>query len=467
VTEERPHRAATEESEPLVRRWLGHLAGGRDPRLPRPHPPHLPPVRRAWLASWWQARIAVRAGVPVDPFLRARLARYVAALPVPQAQLPLSVSVEDGQIAVRPAAPPPPPLPPEADGWIGALVAAEGPAIRQEAQELEIRLSSLDGEIEAARRRTDELARRLAADVAAGHVVETPSVDATPEQLGRPEMRSAAVHGTMLLFAAAALAAETWQLAVPLLRAAGLEVGALALEASRRPADVLFVGVFALAVAAGLFALAHVGLGALVAAHRTDGDARRRRWLLSGGAGAGAISTVVTAALAALPSARAGGMPRWSFVVLLLAVPLAAALVLRGARREGEVRAAEAAAALAWDRQRAKELSERARRSEEVSLAQAEERDLERRRESARRRLRDINARAVEADRLAQETDRRERAALSRVALSVVAALELDHDEFVRQASARGASELLARRPELRRDGTPTPLPSEPRRAAS
>ncbi len=111
-----------------------------------------------------------------------------------------------------------------------------------------------------------------------------------------------------------------------------------------------------------------------------------------------------------------------------------------------------------------------ARRVEEISLGEAQERDLEQRRDAARRRLREINARAIEAERLARETARRERRALARVAQSLVAALELDRYEFARQASARGASDLLVprRRPEggrARADGSVTPAPA-PTRAA-
>jgi hypothetical protein len=131
-------------------------------------------------------------------------------------------------------------------------------------------------------------------------------------------------------------------------------------------------------------------------------------------------------------------------VLLLLAVPLAASLVERAVRREVEARAAELDAALAWDRERARTLGERIRRLEEISWAEDETRALEARRDAARRRLREVNARAIEAARLAAEAERHEREDLARLGQSLVAALELDRYEFVRQASARGAHELLA-----------------------
>ncbi|HEY6002729.1 MAG TPA: hypothetical protein VIV57_07625, partial [Anaeromyxobacter sp.] len=137
---------------------------------------------------------------------------------------------------------------------------------------------------------------------------------------------------------------------------------------------------------------------------------------------------------------------RWAFVLLLLALPLGAALLLRIARADAERRAAETAAALAWDRERARALADRSRRLEELDWAAAEEEDLLVQREALRRRLLDVNARAVEEGRLAAEAAERERTELSRLAQSLVAALELDRHEFIRQASSRGAAELFAPR---------------------
>ncbi len=139
-----------------------------------------------------------------------------------------------------------------------------------------------------------------------------------------------------------------------------------------------------------------------------------------------------------------------------MAVPLAAALVSRAARRDEEQRAGELAAALAWDRERARALGERARRLEELSWSEDDEHALGRQRDAARRRLKEMNARAVTAARIAVEAERRERAALARLAQSLVGALELDRYEFVRQASARGAHELVM----PRRRKVPEPRPA-------
>ncbi len=394
----------------------------------------------------------------LDDFLRSRLARYLAGLPVPRARLPLAVDVEDGQLSVR-AAPEPASSAAGTEGdeaWLAPLVALEGPAVRQEVAELEVRISTLDGTIGSARHRNEELSRKLAADVAAGIVTGPPEVDATAEQLGRPPVRSATTRTLAVAFATAALAAETWQVAQPLLRSAGIDPANLAADAMRKPTEVAFASVFSLGVAAGVFALADAALAAALALFRGDTDDRRRRWLVSAVLGAGGLAVLLAAAVAALPSPQeAPHPPATSFVLLLVCVPLTAALIGRAARREEEQRALELGAALAWDRERARALGERARRREELTWAEEEERALERQRDAARRRLRDLNARAVSAARISAEAERRERAALSRLGHSLVGALELDRYEFVRQASARGAHELVA--PRRRKPADPRP----------
>lgn len=421
------------------------------------------PVRRSSIAAAWQAREAVRSGMTLDDFLRARLARYVAALPVPTAALPLQVAVEDGQIAARPVdAPRAAPAADGPDGWIAPLVAAEGPAVREEALALEVRLATVDGELEAARRRTEEISRRFSGDVAAGLVAAPDGVDATAEQLGRPAVPGAAARSAVAGIAVAAAIAQTWQIAVPLLAGAGVDAGAIEEELARRPGEVVSVLLFALGVAAALFALARAGLAAADALARGEGEPPRRRWLAATAAGAGALSAVVAGAVAALPrSVEAHGAASGAALALLLvAVPVGVALLLSAARRREEARAAQEAAALAWDRERALTLAERGRRLEELEWAREELRGLERQRDAARRRLRELNARAIAVGRLASEEVERERAALGRVAQGLAASLELDRYEFVRQATARGAAELL--QPRRRRAPEARPPAYEP-----
>ena len=456
MSDRRTHTAANPSGGPTFARRVRDLlaAGGARPRR-RPRAPD--PFRRSWIAAAWQARDAVRGGMTLDDFLRSRLARYVAALPVPSASLPLAVAVDDGQIAVRPSeAPrPPPPAPGGAEGWIAPLVAAEGPAVRDEATGLEVRLATIETEVETARRRADEISRRFAGDVASGLVAAPSEVEATAEQLGRPPVRSGAPRAGLAAVGSAAVLAETWQIAVPLLAGAGIDPGGLA---DRRPGEAAPLLLFALGVAAALFALARSGLSAAAALARGEGEPARRRWLAATGAGAGALAALVAAAVASLPRAPTGhaAAPGVSLALLLLAVPLGAALALAAARRWDDARTAEEAAALAWDRERALALAERARRQEEIAWAEEEHRRLEQQRDAARRRLRELNARAVDVARTAAEDAERERAALARLAQGLVAALELDRYEFVRQATARGALELVS----ARRRKPPEPRPS-------
>jgi hypothetical protein len=464
VVEERAHRSPHDAGVGTLPRRVRSYLGLTTQDRPLPRPPRLrvEPVRRTWLGAFWHARISVRAGIPLDDYLRSRLARYLAGLPVAHARLPLRVDVDDGQIVVAPGAPERsvPAAAASADAWLAPLVAAEGPAIRQEVAEHEIRLALLEGEIDAARRRHDDLSARLAADIANGIVAAPPSVEATAEQMGRPVLRSSGPSTALFAFTGAALAAETWQIAVPLLAAAGLDARELAAEASRRPAEVTFISIFALGVAAGLFALAHAGLQAAASLVRGEDDARRRRWLALGAAGSAAVSVLIAGAMAAL--APAGGAPpaRMAYALLLVAVPLGAALVLRAARREADARAAGLDAALAWDRSRAAALSDRARRLEELSWSEGAQRELEGQRELTRANLRRISARAVAAARIEVEAERQEREALARVSHGLVAALELDRYEFVRQATARGAPELVSRRRKV--EGRPALVEAQP-----
>jgi hypothetical protein len=463
MSADRLHRGTADPRTPRATLWAFALGALREPRLPRPRLVRMEPVRRTWIGAAWHARIALQAGVSLDDYLRSRLARYLAALPVSRARLPLAVEIEDGQLAVRTApSPAPPASPPVAvaaeDAWLAPLVAVDGPPARREVSELEVRLVTLDGELERARQRVDERGRQLAADVAVGLVAGPPDVEATAEQLGRPPVRSGAVRGTALAFAAAALAAETWQVALPLLPAMGLAPGALREEAVRSPAEVTLAAVFSLAVATSLFALAHAAVDAAVTLFRGDADDRRRRWLASAALATGGAAALVAAAVAALRPRDAPPLPAPALVLLLLAVPLSAVLALRGSRRDAEGRAADLAAALAWDRERARTLAERARRLEELTWAEDEVRALEARREAARARLRALHARAVEAARLAADCERRGVEELSRLARSLVAALELDRYEFVRQASARGAHELLAPRRRKAPETAPAPV---------
>src|SRR5512133_3572836 len=96
-----------------VRRWIEAVAevwrerrSERRARAAARAP--VPRVPRSILAAAADARLAVRAGVRIDDFLRHRLARYAGRLPVPLEGLPVTVDVEGGDVVIRPRGPLPP-----------------------------------------------------------------------------------------------------------------------------------------------------------------------------------------------------------------------------------------------------------------------------------------------------------------------------------------------------------------------
>lgn len=407
------------------------------------------------------------SGTPLDQYLHGRLARYGTQLPVPRSELPVRIEVVSGEIAALPwDVPAPAPAAPGA--WSAPLVSLEGPSVLREVPELDARIASLELEGEAARRQVEELSRRLAEDVAAGRLCPAPRPEVTAEQLGRPPVRSQRMQLGLLALALALLLAEAWAIAVPALSAAGRYPLVLGGEIRPDTIEALLTCAFALGTAIGLLALALVSLRAAGAFARAAGAVRRRAQgaaLLAGLAGAAAI-----AAAAALPAPRSG-FPPPSHAILLLAVNAGAAFLLRRAWRERAGRSAEVAAVLAWDRTRARALSERARRLDELGRAEALVGELEARRRRARARLDELAERAAAAARLlarAEETDRADR---DRLARSLLGALERDRYEFVRQATVRGATDLLAapRKPPVdpRPPGARDAPPAEPGRMAS
>jgi hypothetical protein len=446
------HGASEAPLATLVRSIRSMLGPPREAAGPRRRDPRVDPVRRPWLAGKREARMAVRAGIPLGEHLRERLAHYVAGLPVSAARLPIQLDVQDGCLVVRtPPAADGPAQPATSDGWLDALVDAEGPTVRQEVADLEGRAILLDGAVDTARARSEELARRFAADVAAGTVMGETAVEASAEQMGRPHVRGALPGATLTAFAASALLAATWQIAQPLLHGAGLDPERLDVLGLRTPAVALTI-LFALAIAAGTFGLLHGAVEAALALVRCERDAVHRRAFQLGAAGQALAAALVAAAVAALPLPETDA-ERWSHVVFLLAVPLAATLAVRAARAEAVARSAEHAEALAWDRERARALLERGRRLDEMAWAERLDRELRLEREAIRRRLREIGARAVAATRRAADARRREGEALARLARSLFAALEADRAEYLRLSAARGATD----------EGTGLRLRPEPR----
>jgi hypothetical protein len=397
-------------------------------------------VRRTWAGAAWHARQAVQCRLSLDDHLRARLASYLAALPLPRGHLPLRVEIRDGDLAVEPVEPSAEPaLPaPEGEPWLAPLVALSGPAVGREVAELRRRVAAVTDRAAAARRRAEELQARFAADVAAGAITSAPDLTMVPELLGRPPVPSILPRAALMGLVAVSLVAEAWQLAVPILAAAGIAPLELGAELAARPAEAVLDLAFALGIALALFALAQGALAAAV--HHRAQTPGATRW-----PGLDALLAGVAAAVVAAAGAALGG-GAWAQIPLLLAVPLGAALLVARARAAEEARRVAAAAALAWDRARAVRLADRARREQEVSLAVDEERALLAERGAVLARLEVLHQRAREAEHLLADAAARTRRERAQVAQSLVGALELDRHAFVRQATAHGALELLGRR---------------------
>jgi hypothetical protein len=390
-----------------------------------------PRIRRSTLSAALDARLAVRAGVRLDDFLRHRLARYAGRLPVPLEALPVTVDVEGGEAVIRRKARPRSLGPrPEAEPGARGPHAPGGAWGARELRDAEASLDALDGRAAGARARADAAARELTDALASGDVVARPAVEASPEQLGRPPVPSEAPIHALRAFVVALLAAEAWRFSGPILAASGLAAGEGGLEAALRSsfaeaglALLLAAGGAATAFTFAWLALAR-GADALAAA-----GAARRPLLALASAGAAALVPGV-AAVAAAPD-------RWAQLALLATVPFAGATLLRGAAALARTRAAAAAEALAWDRERAREAVARGRREEACLRAAEELRREEADREAARRRLARLHRAALAHERAADLASHAEGERLDRLSEALACALELDRYLFVRFAAER------------------------------
>lgn len=388
---------------------------------------------RNGLAAALEARAAVRAGVRLDDFLRRQLAQYATRLPVPLEELPISVEVTGGEAVVR------------ARGQVdpraarldaGARAAPEAP-LAAELRAAEAALSELDVRASRARERLDAAERDLVDAIATGRVITRASVDATPEQLGRPAVPPPWPVHAARAFTGALLATEAWRFAGPALAGAGFEPSPdLVLRTA--PVSAGFALAFAAGAAATAFLLAGAALGRL-SAMAPGAEATRRRALAA--TAAGAIALVGAVALAG------ASHQAWAQHGLLALVPFAGAALWRAADALALRRAAALGDALAWDRARAVEALERGRREEVILRAAAELDEVVAERAAAAAALRNLRRAAVAAERSALLEARASATRLDRLSEGLACALELDRYLYLRLAAA----------------ATVTPLPTRPR----
>lgn len=426
-----------------IRRWLQSALEGLRQRSSAPRAPTraqrrlVPRLGRSRTGVALEARAAVRAGIRLDDFLRHRLARYAAELPVALEALPVEIDVEGGEPVVRAR--------PRAAGsaalgaslgtrsaeppWLRALLQREGAGAVAEIRDAEATLDALAARADAARARIDEVTAALADDLSRGRITAPVEIDATAEQLGRPPVPLPWPALLLRGFALALLAAETWRLSGPILGRMGLAVDDLPGALERAPLSTGLALAFALGASGAIFSLLAVAVRRAAELVATPG-ARGHRALL-------AMAVISASGLAAAVAGVAAAPARWAETVLLLAVPLAGVQAMRHAARLSRRRAAAEAAALEWDRERTRELVERGRRAGVVTEAERALQRIEDERAEARRRLRALERRAVEAHQAAEAAAQAEAARLDRLSEALVGALELDRYAYLRRAAGR------------------------------
>ncbi len=436
------------EKSPLMQ-WFSSCAAelrAARPALPAlriPPRQKLRPSRPGGVSAWWAARLAVRAGIPIQDFLQHRLARRLAGLSVPASRLPAALSIEAGRVVARPTAPASARRAPRLESFLRA----EGPAaLAAEIQLTQADAARLAARIEAQRQRVDAT-RHEVEDSDRGAIAD-PADEAQAIQMGRPAVPPALGLG-LHVFALALLLAETWQIAIPCLGAAGIATGDLLAEAQRNPVSLALGSVFALGAAASLVLCADLGLRR--AREIFDASRTRRAGTALAALAAAALGLGLAGSVAAMrPGLRDPVDLRWARSALflaLLAIPFTTAWLLRLARALDAARAQALTAARAWDSLHYRALADLARRSAALSEEEHSCARLEAERAASIRRLRAFQRRGAMAERLAADAADEEESDLSRIAQAITAALEIDRYEYVRQAATRGLAVEHGREP--------------------
>jgi hypothetical protein len=409
--------------------WVHNVAGRLESRRRRSHARRLARAaqragqvsfRRTWVEAEVAARMAVRSGVRIDDFLRARVARYAATLPVPLEELGIDVTVEGGDPVVHARAARPNP---------GTPRAADSGGVTSEIEAARVELATLVARVNTARARLDDMARSVAEELASGKLPAAPGqVEASLEQCGRPPVPHPAPHLLLRGLSFALLGSAAYRMATPALALTGLSTDDLLGAFAREPLSAAAGVLFGTGAAVSVYAFLNVAVERWHELLSSASTSRRPTALTLSGAAAVLLSTAV--ALAAIrPGLMAGPL-------LLVCVPLAAVLLLRQASRLQAQRAHAFAAALEWDRARAREAGERARRAEGIAGAERVLAAALDDHDSAEQRLRTLERRSAEEAREAELLSAEGARRLERLAEALAAALELDRYAFVRRSTA-------------------------------
>lgn len=419
-------------------RWSLQRATRPTPDPKRPRRQKIPTIRRSWFTSWWTARLAAASGrVGVDDFLRHRLARYLAALPVSPRRLPVAISIGEGGVisatpqsgdvaATRPA-------------WLERYLRSEGPASLQiDLQLAQAEVARLSGA------RDEQQARVAAARREADSAATEPAVfeaDGGAELLGRPPVPppwAALIHA----FALVLLLAQAWQLAIPVLEAGGVRTDDLARELQRNPAGIVLGFAFAIGAAVSLFYFADVAIRRTLELFDGLTERRRRAWMAIAAIGSLGFAAAVSWSIAGLrPAAQRLDVEyaRFTLFLLALALPITTSCMLRVARRLQVAREEALRRAVEWDQAHYRVLYGWSRSATALSAAERDLARLEAARVEAIRRLRMLQHRSLLAERFAAEAAAEEELELEQLCHAVTSSLELDRYQFLRLSGRRRA----------------------------
>lgn len=412
-------------------RWLTRTFRASREQVRPPRRPHLAPPRPRWLSSFLTARVAVQAGASLESFLRQRLASRLAALAVPPSRLPVRLGVEGGAIQAQPSEPAPP-------AWLAAFARAESAAEHaSELQHGQAEAARLAALVEAQRARAEAEERELEAAIGGAELAD-PSDELHARRMGRPGVP--APLGLWLQLAGGVFLASTaWQLAPPCLALAGVDPRhAFTAGLERDPAGVGAGLALALGAVTALFllalAVAEGGARLLDAA----GPRRSALGALGAAALASGLALALTAARAAAGRPTDDAALQRALAVLTLALPLVAAQLVRAGRRLEAARRDAMAAARGWDDAHQRTYQALSRRAARVAEAQRRLQELEEARAEVLDRLQALRRRAATTQRLAADLADADAQDMARLAQGLLAALELDRYEFLRQSAARG-----------------------------
>jgi hypothetical protein len=339
--------------------------------------------------------------------------------------------------------------------WERDLARRHGVDAIAELARARLKTDQLDDQIEGAKADLAARTQEMAAALASGKASATG--DRAAAAALRPVVPSRAWALSGLALASLILVAEAWQLAIPFLNGAGIDVGELGVEYHRNPVSVLLCVAFAAGCTAMLVAFAHVALGHGRRALYEETVRRQRAvdaivalasgllaaslaWLL------GALRRATTEAGLGLSSASAGGssraLPLLVFVLVAAGLPFFTAMLWSGGRVALAHRDEIAARARTFDLAlRAKE-EERERLEERIRLARSALFDLEVERAGAKMEARRLASLGEEATREATEEAWLAGEALVRAREELRAVLETDRYAFLKAAGKAGRRDL-------------------------